>query len=98
MTEESLQRLARRTALIQEETGATTRDAASLAACIATGGDNEYARQFAGAVAALASKGHTADQLPGRLEIRSKSNEGFERDHSPDRWDLTADLDRQIEP
>ena len=98
MTEESLKRLARRTALIQKETGATTRDAASLAACIATGGDHEYARRFAGAVAALAAKGHTADQLPGRLQIRSKSNEGFQRDHSPDRPDLTTDPDRQIEP
>jgi hypothetical protein len=98
MTEESLQRLARRTALIQEETGATTRDAASLAACIATGGDHEYARRFAGAVTALASKGHTADQLAGRLQTRSKSNQGFRREHSLDRSDLTADPDRQIEP
>jgi hypothetical protein len=98
MTKESIQRLARKTALIQEETGAITRDAASLAACIATGGDHEYARRFAGAVTTLASKGHTADQLAGRLQTRSKSNHGFQPDHSPDRLDLTVDPNRQIEP
>src|SRR5271165_2082827 len=99
MTEESTQLLLRRTALIQEETGATTRDAASLAACIATGGNHAYARRYAEAAAHLAATGHTADELARKVQtqIRSKSNAGFRRDHGLGRSGLTVDPDNQIQ-
>jgi hypothetical protein len=99
MTDESTQKLLRRTALIQQETGATTRDAASLAACIATGGNHEYSRRYAAGAANLAAKGHTADELARKLQvqIRSKSNQVFGCVPSPDRPDLTVDPDNQIQ-
>ena len=99
MTEESTQLLIRRTAIIQEETGATTRDAASLAACIATGGNHDYSRRYAKAAAHLAATGHTADELARKLQtqIRPESNPGIRRDHGLRRSDLKVDPDNQIQ-
>ena len=99
MTEESTRKLLRRTTLIQKETGAITRDAASLAACIATGGDHAYSRRYAEAAAHLAATGHTADALARNLQEqnRSQSNPGFRRVHGPVRSDLTVDPDNQIQ-
>ena len=99
MKEESIQLLLRRTALIQKGTGATTRDAASLAACIATGGNHEYSRRYAEAAAHLAATGHTADELARKLQaqIRSRSNPGFRRDQGLGRPGPTVDPDDHIQ-
>lgn len=98
LTEESTERLLRRTALIQAHTGALTRDAASLAAFIATGGNSEYSRRFGAATASLAATGHTPDQLAHKLETRlhSRATSDFQRDRTPGRPDITLDLNREI--
>lgn len=98
LTEQSTVRLLRRTALIQQLTGALTRDAASLSACIATAGNSGYSRQFGAGAAALSEKGHTADQLAQKLEtrIRSRDNQGFQRDRIQGRPDMRLDPDCEM--
>ena len=93
LTEHSTEPLLRRTALIQQHTGALTRDAASLSAFIATGGNAEYSRRFGAAAASLAETGHTPDHLAQKLEtkIRSRGNAGLQRDHIQGRPDVTLD-------
>jgi hypothetical protein len=98
LTAQSTERLLRRTALIQQHTGALTRDAAALSAFIATGGNADYSRAFGVGAAALAEKGHTPDQLAQKLEtrIRARDTQGLQRDRTQGRPDITLDRDRDM--
>jgi hypothetical protein len=98
LTDQSTEKLFRRTSLIQFDTGALTRDAASLSAFIATGGNSDYSRRFGAAAAALAEKGHTPDQLAQRLETmgRSRGAPGLQRDHARDHPEIALDLNREF--
>jgi hypothetical protein len=84
--------------LIQHHTGALTRDAASLSAFVANGGNSEYSRRFGAAAAALAETGQTPDQLTQKLQTRPQSRgaPGIQRDHTQGRPDLTLDPDREM--
>jgi hypothetical protein len=96
LTQQSTGRLLRRTALIQLHTGTPTRDAASLSAFIATGGNSEYSRRFGAGAARLAETGYTLDQLAQKLETRlqSRGASSLQREHN--RPDLTLDPDREM--
>jgi hypothetical protein len=98
LTKESTERLLRRTALIQLHTGALTRDAASLSASIATGGDSDYSRRFGAAAAALAQTGHTPDQLAQKLEtrLRSRGAPALQRDYTQSHPDIKLDPNREM--
>jgi hypothetical protein len=90
LTEQSTERLLRRTALIQSHTGALARDAASLSAFMATGGDSEYSRRFGEAVALWGKTEHTPQRLAQRIEakVRSRATPGLRRDQTPGRADI----------
>jgi hypothetical protein len=99
LTEESTEKILRRAAIIQAHLGAPTRDATSVSAFLATGGNGEYARRFSVAADALATRGHSPDEISRRLaaRIESKSKHAFRRDHRADRSDLTVDPNREVQ-
>jgi hypothetical protein len=98
LTEQSMERLLRRTALIQRHTGALARDAASLSAFMATGGDPEYSRRFGETVALWGKTEHTPERLAQRIEarVRSRGTPGPQRDHTSGRPDITVDPNREL--
>lgn len=84
--------------MIQLHTGALTRDAASLSAFIATGGNSEYSRRFGAGAAALAETGQTPDQLAQKLQTRlqSRGAPGLQREHTQSRPDIPLDPNREM--